>query len=459
MRFLAALAVINAAPPPAFYSTWPRGTPSATWPDGPFLGNGVTGVVVGGGPGSVVLYFGLSGFWSTGYGANSSMPPLRGPGSAFPGCPAPNCMITVGLTLATVEVSSSALASKTATWNATFDLAGASATVDLTDGSPAYGLRLNVLVSATTQLTILELVNVGTQPLPFNVTTAGNGNTLDVPITGGCVGGSGAAAPCPPAGGEALPGHWLTKAADPRGAGALHITAALASRVLACAGCQVGASAPYEATVNHTAWDGGGPVATRTRGTATAALLAPRGGATIALSAASSRDPGVAPDDPLVVALRAVAATTAGAVPALKAAHSAWWSAYFGKSGVSLDPAAADVEAFWWTAVYALGAGSRAGGVTMDLWSPWRTTDYSSWRSNPTMESVKWARPEAHRAPRPLSHARPPSAATISRHCTLARWPPTTLRCCSPTTTLLQTRWPPAVPQRRPRRLAAPACT
>jgi hypothetical protein len=375
-------ALIESTNPPCAFP------PTHSWGDGPFLGNGGTGVVVGGADGVITLYFALSGFWSTGYGSNSSMPPLQegDPSSSFPGCPAPNCMITVGLTLATVEVASSALATARATWNATFDLASASATVDLTDGTPLHGLRLTVFVSATSNLTVVEVANTGSQQLPFNITTAGNGNTLDVPIAGGCVGGGGAAAPCPPAGGASLPGHWLTKDANPPGAGAVPITAALASRALACAGCTVGASAPFAATVPRVPWAGGAPVATRTRGTTTAAALAPGGSLALALSAASSHDPGVAPAAPLDVALRAVASATAGALPALRAAHEGWWAAYFNKSAVALDAAAADVEAFWWTAVYALGAGSRAGGVVMDLWSPWRTTDYSAWRSNPTMD-------------------------------------------------------------------------
>jgi len=297
-------------------------------------------------------------------------------------------MITVGLTLATVEISSAALDTKTATWTATFDLAGASATVDLTDGTPAHALRLTALVSATTALTLVEVTNTGSDPLAFNITTAGNGNIQDVPIMSGCVDAGGRGAPCPPTGGTMLPGHWLTKDANPPGAGALPMTAALASRTLACTGCTVGATAPYEAFVNQSAWvGGGGGIQTRTRGRITAAVLAPGGGGfTLALSAASSHDPGVAPSPPLEVSLAAVASASMGGVPALKQAHAAWWASYFSQSSVSLDTAAGDVESFWWTAIYALGAGSRAGGVTMDLWSPWRTTDYSRWRSNPTMD-------------------------------------------------------------------------
>ena len=79
-------------------------------------------------------------------------------------------MITVGLTLATVEIASAPLASKNATWTATFDLARAAATVDLTDGTPAHGLRLTVFVSATSQLTIVTAENTGASPLPFNTT-------------------------------------------------------------------------------------------------------------------------------------------------------------------------------------------------------------------------------------------------------------------------------------------------
>ena len=371
-------------PPPVYYKSHPLGTPSPSWPDGPFLGNGFTGAVIGGAPGSITLYFGLSGFWSTGFGKNSSMPPLSSSlNSSFPGCPASDCMITVGLTLGTIEISSSFV---TSSWTAEFNLAGANATVDLTDGTQEHGLRLSAYVSATSQLTIITVANTGSASLPFNISTAGNGNTQNVPVRSGCIDANGAASPCPSAG-QNLPGHWLTKDADAPGTGTLNITAALAFRVLSCDGCSVGPSMPFNATVPHSPWTGGPPVATITSGTTTAAQLAPAGGFTLALSAFSSNDPGVAPQPPLSAALVEIANASAAQLPALATAHESWWVDYFARSSVTLDPEyAAAVEAFWWTAVYALGAGSREGGVTMDLWSPWRTTDWSSWRSNPTMD-------------------------------------------------------------------------
>ena len=122
------LAASSAAPPPARFSTFPPGTPSTTFPDGPFLGNGATGVVVGGAPGTITLYFALSGFWSSGYGHNSSMPPLAEGPLSFPGCPSNNCSITVGLTLATVTLQSEALAAKAAAGAARRDANLAAAT-------------------------------------------------------------------------------------------------------------------------------------------------------------------------------------------------------------------------------------------------------------------------------------------------------------------------------------------
>ena len=69
---------------PAVWSAPPRSTPSAAWPDGPVVGDGNQGLAVGGGDGALDLYGTGHGFWSAAVGANSSMPPLRGGGSAAP---------------------------------------------------------------------------------------------------------------------------------------------------------------------------------------------------------------------------------------------------------------------------------------------------------------------------------------------------------------------------------------
>ena len=65
---------------PITWPTFPKGTPSTTYPDGPFLGNGNIGVTIGGSPGSVTLYVTVNGFWGVSYNYNSSMPPLTASG-------------------------------------------------------------------------------------------------------------------------------------------------------------------------------------------------------------------------------------------------------------------------------------------------------------------------------------------------------------------------------------------
>jgi alpha-L-fucosidase 2 len=54
---------------------------------------------------------------------------------------------------------------------------------------------------------------------------------------------------------------------------------------------------------------------------------------------------------------------TAEDVPTLAAAHNDWWSSYWNQSSIDLDEAHSDTEAFWWSAIYALGSASRAGQV------------------------------------------------------------------------------------------------
>ncbi len=56
---------------------------------------------------------------------------------------------------------------------------------------------------------------------------------------------------------------------------------------------------------------------------------------------------------------------TADGVPALAVAHTAWWAAYWSQSAISLDGTHNQTEAFWWSALYALGSASRAGQVCL----------------------------------------------------------------------------------------------
>jgi hypothetical protein len=400
VALLPALAVLSAARPagargspadwPCSWTTFPRETPSTTWPDGPIVGNGNLGLAVGGAPGVATIYGTVHGFWSSSFGENSTMPPLDAapsapaapPGSSFPFCPGANCTITVGLTLLRLSVSSPQLA---LAWTAQLDIARAVATVSL-GGAGGAALELELWASATSQVAVLTLRNSGAVALTgVNVTAAVNDNVQRVPTSTACTDASGVPAACPAP--PALAAVLLTKDANSVAArSAFPITAAAAVRPIAAdAGAVATATLPFAATEPQYSWATGRSVDTLTSGITSVLSLAPGASVTYALSMAASEDPGVKPATPAqAVGARVAAVTPAGLAP-LRAAHEQWWAAHWSASSVALDGEDA-TEAFWYTALYALGSGTRAGQVTMDLWSPWRTTDYSEWRSNPTMD-------------------------------------------------------------------------
>ena len=392
---------------PRSWSTFPTATPSVTWPDGPIVGNGNMGLAVGGAPGSVHIFGTVHGFWSNSFGENSTMPPLaagrgkgegngegggegngegggEGEGESFPLCPGANCSITVGLTLLRLFVSSPQLA---LSWTAQLDIERAVATVAL-GGAGGAALELELWASATSQVAVVTLRNTGTVAVDaLNVSTAVNGNVQRVPISGVCAaaGGGGAPAACPTA--PAIATVLVTKDANSAAARSpFPITAAAELRPIAADAGVVGAgSAPFCFTEPQSSWTTGGKVDTLTCGVESVLSLAPGASVTFALSMAASEDPGVRPASPAQAVDARVAALTAAGLAPLRAAHEAWWAGHWAASAVSLE-GEPETEAFWYASIYALGSGTRAGQVTMDLWSPWRTTDYSSWRSNPTMD-------------------------------------------------------------------------
>ena len=385
---VASLLVSASASPadwPCTWSSFPRGTPSSTWPDGPYVGNGNAGLVIGGAAGELNLYGTVHGFWSNSAGKNSSMPPLTTQlDSGFPSCPGPTCNITVGLTLMRLLVSAPTVADS---WTATLDIERATATAVL-GGAHGAALVATLYMSATSQVAIFELRNVGATALStVNVTLAANGNTQNVPLTAGCPDAAhdDAPGPCPssPALGVTAV---VTKDANSKDAhSSFPITAAAAARVVAAtAGWTPTLLTPFSSTERQSSWTASN-VNTLTLGVSSIFSLAPGAAVTYALSMAASRDPGVLGVTTPVAAVAArVAAVNAAALEPLRTAHEAWWGAYWNRSAVSLggEPA---TEAFWYSSIYALGSGTRAGYPVMDLWSPFRTTDYSAWRSNPTM--------------------------------------------------------------------------
>ena len=365
---------------PCVWTSWPRSTPSSTWPDGPFVGNGNEGLVVGGGVGLITIYGSVHGFWSNALGKNSTMPPLHDVGSSFPLCPGPTCNITVGLTLMRLLISSPAV---DASWTATLDISKAATTVTL-GGVNGASLVATLYTSATTHVSILELTNAGRVALPrVNVTLAANNNVQHVPLGAGCPpDATGALAPCP-----ATPSLGMTTlitkdANTPQSHSSLPIVAAASARLVsATGGWAPVATSSYDASEEQSAWATGSKVDTQTRGVTSVYSLSPGATLTFALSMASSQDPGVVGvTTPAAAVTERVLSLDAPALAPLRAAHEAWWVAFWSQSSVTLDASEADTTAFWWSSIYALGSGTRKGQPPMDLWSPWRTTDYSAWR-------------------------------------------------------------------------------
>ena len=474
LLLLAAAASSQPSAHPCTWATFPAGTPSHTWPDGPHLGDGNQGLVIGGAPGEVTIYGTVHGFWGASFGANASMPPLVGASPlGFPGCPSQNCSITVGLTLARVMIAAPQLGGAGATWNATLDIAAGTATVDLRSGSA--GLRLVLLQHATAAVGLLTLANTGSVPLsPLNVTLAGNGNIRNVTLVPGCgLGAPGGACPALPSGGAAglPPPLSLTKDANAPGiASPLPIQGAAGLAPLGYTGAPGTTLAvlPYAATEPAGDWArGGAQVPTLTAGLTLQLALPPGSTAAFATAMAASNDPGVTPGTPLAAVAARLAPVALGDLPALARSHAAWWATFYAASSVSLQ-GEAPTEAFFWSTLYALGSGTRAGQPVMDLWSPWRTTDYSAWRSNPTMDynqvrrrsagcrvaAFTRAAPEAYL---PTPHAPPPPLPpTRSKRCTAACTPSTTWSWRSPTMTFCPRPWPAAAPRWRLPRWAAP---
>lgn len=380
---------------PSTWTTFPHSTPSNSWPDGPFVGNGNEGFAIGGAPGSINLYGTVHGFWSNSLGKNSTMPPLNdfnndsgdanvNDGSGFPSCPGPTCNITVGLTLMRLLISSPEV---TTSWTATLDLARATSTITL-GGASGASLVAVLYASATSQVSILEIRNTGTITLPsVNVTIATNGNIQGVPIAAGCLDVTDNLVKCPSLLAINVTAA-ITKDANTQAAqSSFPITAAAACRIVTTSGGFVpSVMQDYADEESAASWVTNSKVMTETIGVTSLFSLAPGASITYALSMAASRDPGVVGVcTPSAAVAARVNAVNASALVPLRTAHESWWNDFFSRSSVSLE-GEEETEAFWYTSLYALGSGTRAGQLVMDLWSPWRTTDYSLWRSNPTMD-------------------------------------------------------------------------
>lgn len=382
---------------PCEWHTWPKGTPTQSFPDGPIVGNGNIGVTIGGGDGEITIYMTTHGFYAVNNGTISPFPPLtkhvdissvagsQGP-LTFPGCPADNCTIPVGGTIGGLVLSSPAF--QGGNWTALLWLDNATARVTLTSPVPdGPQLQLTAWVSATEQVAVFELANTGAADLTgLNVSSWANDNVLRVRVNVSCadpLDGTPLPTGCP-SNGTSLTGQYLEKDATRPEGSVLFITGALAWIPLSPSALPASTS-PYVFSVPQSYW-AGGSVVTQTHGLTSFIDLPAGQSIALAATAVASRDAGIYPTPlPDVVSSR-LSGLTASSVPSLYTAHTEWWDNFWSASGIALDSAENATEAFWYSSLYALGSGSRAGQLAMDLWSPWRTTDYPLWRSNPTLD-------------------------------------------------------------------------
>ena len=123
-------------------------------------------------------------------------------------------------------------------------------------------------------------------------------------------------------------------------------------------------------TLNHARWTRMGAPAPRQAINFTAG---PQTSATIVSTVLTSLTTNSAPPLPL-----AVNANQAADVAALSAQAKKFWSSFWSKSSVSL-PTRPELERFWFSAQYLMGMASRLGRVAPGLWGPWVSTDAPAW--------------------------------------------------------------------------------
>ena len=85
-------------------------------------------------------------------------------------------------------------------------------------------------------------------------------------------------------------------------------------------------------------------------------------------------------DLPLEATLAATAHETAESLERLGRDHAAWWKAFWNRSQVVLNDA--ELERYYYTALYALASANRAGRDSPGLYGCWITQDAAAWGSD-----------------------------------------------------------------------------
>ena len=403
---------------PCVYTTYPKATPSQGYPDGPILGNGYIAVTAGGYSGApskgktiitentVTFYITTNGYWNVGNSTNSTYPPMNVPYPfdnndetynisnldrlTFPGCPANNCTIPVGITIGMVQISSLTLGN--GNWTSLLWLNNATNQIVLQDSTHSYQVTITVFVSAVSDHIVFNITNTGSQVIPdLNITTIANGNVLNVPIASGCLDSSTyMPTTCPTSTSAPFVGQYVRKAAS-LPTSVFPMDGIIAFRPLlqsSSNNIKILNYSSLDYIVPENYWAYNKLVDTHTFGTTMYVNLPVASTIYLVGTAGATHDPNVYPNDLTTVISNRLSSFTDSVsfIQQVYTNHINWWTTFWSASSITLDATSVATEGFWYSSLYAMGSSSRAGQLVADLWSGFRTTDFPLWRSNPTMD-------------------------------------------------------------------------
>ncbi|OGV68851.1 MAG: hypothetical protein A3K19_01840 [Lentisphaerae bacterium RIFOXYB12_FULL_65_16] len=333
---------MNAEPEPlivtrhtAVFTEPPKRVPSDRSVDGPILGNGDVGIVVGGTTGNQVFYVAKNDFWSQ----NSTRPlPI---GQISVRVPAVAGAQTVGFG-----------------YHQEQDLAHAEVRAKIKEHDLSLDVRLRSWVAAVQNLLVIEIDTDSPAPVDVEVelkVIAGLKSRVEryadnvtknpvrevttaYPVSSGCDGKS----------------MWITRCAEPKGQPGRE--AAVAVRIL-------GSEATYQ-------------LEGRDHAVASFALGPGKSSAVLVAAVLSDRDKA----QPCQEARSKVAGLDVPDIAPLNQAHREWWREFWSASFVDIEDQ--QIEGFWYGALYELACCNRAGKIAPGLWGNWVTTDTASWHGD-----------------------------------------------------------------------------
>jgi hypothetical protein len=307
-----------------------------------------------------------------------------------------------GLAIGGLNVSATQTNGRASAWAAHQDTTAAQVNVSVAAGSAAFALSSVVSPGVAFVLpgvVVAALTNTGTVDLDMAVRTWSNGNQLNVPIEVGCADVSSLLRiPCTPV--SAMTAPYITKEANAAGVWSpMPSTGLIVTRIL---GAHVDTITNGSFTVPYK--DKSGKVFSTVTHFSEMNFSLAAGASCFLISAVlTSADTGVSGTDPLVYALKRLQlVNSAAAVQQEIDNTTVWWSEWWATSSVRLDTREARANNYYYGAMYALGAATRAGAAAPPgLWSPWVTTDQPAWQDWPTMDyneqAVYYSLPTANR--------------------------------------------------------------